>query len=228
MNRDATIVQVALFLIVIAIVGVVILKQQNKNTAQITSNTPPHITPVLEGQASSITTGNDSNHDSLVDTGSESNIALSWEQQNHTTPVALLHSPYMALVKQYFAFIASEDYRSACALLAGGKCDNSPALLENFSKEFQKMQKGYEYINIKDYDFVAPSGKHVVCVKYSYRYKDDPRPGLISEIMAFYVKKLGGNLKITDRVCEKKYKDGRWLRDCPIEANKKFCVGLVK
>lgn len=68
------------------------------------------------------------------------------------------------------------------------------------------MTNGYEYVAVKDYGIVAPSGKNVVCVKYSYRYKDDTADGLISEVMAFYTQMVDGVLRITDRVCEKKYK----------------------
>ena len=46
--------------------------------------------------------------------------------------------------------------------------------------------------------------------------------------MSFYLDEVNGDLKITDRVCEKKYKEGRGLRDCPIEANAEFCEGWVK
>jgi hypothetical protein len=66
---------------------------------------------------------------------------------------------------------------------------------------------GYEYINVKDLGFKSPSGKDVVCVKYSYRYADDNDPRLVSEVMSFYVDRVNGDLKITDRVCEKKYKE---------------------
>ena len=71
------------------------------------------------------------------------------------------------------------------------------------------MENGYEYVAVKDYGFVAPSGKEVVCVKYSYRYTNDPNPGLVSEVMAFYLQPFNGEMKIANRVCEKKYKEGR-------------------
>lgn len=46
MNRDSTIIQVALFLIVIAILGVAILKQQNDNDTP--STTKDTIVPIQE------------------------------------------------------------------------------------------------------------------------------------------------------------------------------------
>jgi hypothetical protein len=140
-----------------------------------------------------------------------------------------LSSDNLNVVKQYFRAIAEKNYTEACSVVSGNKCNASkPSAVENFSTEFKKFINGYEYISIKDYGFTAPSGKDIVCVKYSYRYKDDPQPGLVSEVMSFYIDDVGGELKITDRVCEKKYKDGRGLRDCPIQANAEFCEGWVK
>lgn len=72
----------------------------------------------------------------------------------------------------------------------------------------------------------APSGKDVVCVKYQYTLIDDSNPTPVSEILSYYIQENESwNLRITDRVCEKKYKEGWGVRDCPIEANAKFCVG---
>lgn len=230
MNRDSTIVQVAILLIIIAIVGVAILKNQNKNPE---ATTQQHITPV---QAGGWSERDQENNTKTTSTGDESNTGSTntWTQENTTTTTDTpltenINSSYTKIVKQYFAAIAQEDYIAACDLVAWGKCNASrPISVENFSREFQKMMHGYEYVNIKDYGFLAPSGKRVVCVKYTYRYKDDPRPWLVSEIMSFYLDKVWGTTKITDRVCEKKYKAWRGLRDCPIEANKDFCIGLVK
>jgi len=231
MNRDSTVVQVAIFLIIIAIIGIAILKQQNKNIETITTETQQHITPILEGEEGNQTNkeinteieNTNTSGSTETDTGTKTHI------NTHLPPAENINSSYTKVVKQYFAAIATKDYLSACAIIAWGKCNASrPSSVENFSREFQKMPNGYEYVNIKDYGFIAPSGKHVVCVKYSYRYKNDPRPWLVSEVMSFYIDKVWWDLKITDRVCEKKYKDGRGLRDCPIKANKNFCVGLVK
>jgi hypothetical protein len=140
-----------------------------------------------------------------------------------------LESDNINIVKQYFRYIAEKDYGGACSLIAWSKCDGTkPVAVANFSREFEKFANGYEYTNVRDFGLTAPSGKDVVCVKYSYRYKDDPQPWLVSEVMSFYVNKVGSELKITDRVCEKKYKDGRWVRDCPIQAAADFCEGLVR
>ena len=79
--------------------------------------------------------------------------------------------------------------------------------MELFSQEHQKYVNGYEYTNVKDLGFKSPSGKDVVCVKYSYRLQNDADPRLVSEILSFYVDTVGGQFKITDRVCEKKYKE---------------------
>lgn len=95
-------------------------------------------------------------------------------------------------MKQYFAYIANKEYDGACDLVAGTKCNTSnPIALETFSKEFEKMTNGYEYVAVKDYGIVAPSGKNVICVKNSYRYKDDTTDGLISEVMAYYTQTIG-------------------------------------
>ncbi len=140
-----------------------------------------------------------------------------------------LNSPNTSLIKQYFAFIAAKNYDGACDLLAGTKCNTTnPIGLETFSTEFNKMTNGYEYVAVKDYGTIAPSGKNVVCVKYTYRYKDDTADGLISEVMSFYTQTINGVLMITDRVCEKKYKAGRGLRECPVQAAVEFCEGKIK
>lgn len=76
-----------------------------------------------------------------------------------------------------------------------------------------------------DRGITAPSGKDVVCVKYQYTLIDDSNPTPVSEILSYYVQENeSGNLRITDRVCEKKYKEGWGVRDCPIEPNARFCV----
>jgi hypothetical protein len=47
----------------------------------------------------------------------------------------------------------------------------------------------------------------VVCVKYQYTLIDDANPDPVSEILSYYVQEENGSLRITDRVCEKKYKE---------------------
>ena len=119
MNRDATVVQVAIFLIVIAIIGVAILKQQNKNPAGITTETQQHITPVLEGEEGETPplpqrqdTNSVSGDTTNEDTGSKTHI------ETHLPPAENINSSYTKLIKQYFAAIATKDYLSACDLIA--------------------------------------------------------------------------------------------------------------
>ena len=215
MNRDATIVQVAILLIIIAIIGVAILQQQRKPLPGDEANTK--ITAIQEAD-------NDNMWDSVDEGNTTGEVA--------TPPskiVELENSARRNLVKQYFAYVANRDYKGACSVMSLAKCNASkPAAVAGFSREFEKFANGYEYVNIKDYGFIAPSGKQIVCVKYSYRYKDDPNPGLVSEVLSFYLNDVWGETKIVNRVCEKKYKDGRGLRDCPIEAAAEFCEGRVK
>ncbi len=228
MNRDSTIIQVALFLIVIAILGVAILRQPNPKEAE--RGDDEQIVPIQEGEApadddGSTTNGQQQNSWSTAHTILSGQVVTN----SGTQYTERLNSPSASLVKQYFAYIAAKEYDSACDLVAGTKCNGSnPIALETFSKEFEKLTNGYEYVAVKDYGIVAPSGKNVVCVKYSYRYNDDPQGGLISEVMAFYTQTISGLLRITDRVCEKKYKAGRWVRDCPVVAAKEFCEGKIK
>ncbi len=224
MNRDSTIIQVALFLIVIAILGVAILKQQTADP----KDKKDTITPVKEAEMD-----DDDDEDVLVIPVSWTTIVLSGTVTGTASGsgklTERLNSPNASLVKQYFAYIANNEYDGACDLVAGTKCNTSnPIGLETFSQEFEKMTNGYEYVAVKDYGIVAPSGKNVVCVKYSYRYKDDTADGLISEVMSFYTQMVDGVLKITDRVCEKKYKAWRWIRDCPVQPAVEFCEGNIK
>lgn len=216
MNRDATIVQAAILLIIIAIVGVAILKQQSQQD----ENDAPTI-PVVAIQEAQVSSGSATSWTDSIPSAIVDKIV--------DTSVEQLNSPHANLVKKYFAHIAKKDYVWACDIIAGGKCNASrPESVANFSREFGKLTNGYEYVNVKDYGTIAPSGKHVVCVKYSYRYNEDPNPGLVSEVLSFYTDSVGGTLKVTDRVCEKKYKEWRGLRDCPILAAAEFCEGKVK
>ena len=133
------------------------------------------------------------------------------------------------LVKQYFAAMEAKNFTLACSSVSTDRCRaTNPRSVDLFAREYQSFVNGYEYINVKDLGFKSPSGKDVVCVKYSFRYKDDFDPRLVSEIMSFYVDEENGNLKITDRVCEKKYKEWSGNRACPIEPNARYCVGNIK
>lgn len=219
MNRDTTIIQVAILFIVIAILWVAIFNKQQGNIWTINTNDETTTKTVIVQQ---INEGN-------TDTGETANVVVnSWSVITNSY-TERMNSPRTNIVKQYFAFIANKQYEAACELMANGKCASiRPWAVQNFTREFEKLKNWYEYTNIKDYGIQAPSWKDVVCVKYSYRYKDDPNPQLISEVVSFYTQEINGELQITDRVCEKKYKDWTWVRPCPIEPNARFCEGKVR
>lgn len=221
MNRDTTIIQVAILFIIIAILWVAIFNKQLWATQPIEDNTTKTVIvqPIHEWAAETILLSNTWNV--LVTSWVNSVVTNSYTER--------MNSPRTNLVKQYFAAIANKEYEKACSLMSNAKCANiRPWAVENFTIEFDKLKNGYEYINIKDYDITAPSGKEIVCVKYSYRYKDDPNPQLISEILSFYTQQISWQLRISDRVCEKKYKEWSWIRPCPIEPYARFCQGKIR
>lgn len=138
----------------------------------------------------------------------------------------------MDVVKAYFAALSQWSYASACSYLSPTQCtptnENSVA---SFSKEYKKLRKWYEFLSIKDFGIMSPSGKDVVCVKYAYTYKDDVNPKQVWEILSFYVEPSvvdPNRLQISARVCEKKYKDGLWERPCPVQAAQLYCTELMK
>lgn len=211
MNRDSSIIQVAVLLIIIAVLGVAILQKQS-----------PWTTPARDWW--SVQTGNQ------VETQKDERLAT-WTVSDSadSDEVADENSRHANLIKQYFLHLANKEYTQACTILSPAKCaSNRPAAVELFQNEFEKLANWYEYLAVRDFWMTAPSGKHVTCVKYAYRYLDDANPGLISEIMSFYTDTVDGRLVITDRVCEKKYKEWWWVRPCPIQANQEFCEGKIK
>jgi len=215
MNRDSTIIQVAILFIVIAIIGIAIFqKQQGDETTTPTKETKTIVVQQVAEWTADVKTG-------------ANTIVNQWAGVVNSY-VEKVNSTKANIVKQYFWAIANKDYEKACGQLANWKCADRPGAVQNFSREFAKLKNWYEYVSVKDYWIKAPSGKDVVCVKYSYRYKDDPNPQLISEVLSFYTQSRDGQTVITDRVCEKKYKDWSGIRPCPIEPNAKFCVGKVK
>lgn len=202
MNRDTTIIQIAVLLIVIAIIGLVIADRPSSDSDKNIEPTP--VIEWIQWQSWSV----DGSQDDLT-----------------ALPQLIENSERSRLVKRYFQAIANEDYTLACTLLSTGKCAESrPGAVANFSREFSKFERGYEFVDIMDWWITAPSGKNVVCVKYQYTLIDDANPDPVSEILSYYVQEENGSLRITDRVCEKKYKEWRWVRDCPIEPNARFCV----
>jgi hypothetical protein len=217
MNRDTTIIQVAILMIAMAILGVAIFRQQDnaKNTT-IKGVTPLKVQEQIVWDLWPV---------SIPWTWSVASWAVQWN-----TRLVERENPDRAnLVKQYFAHIQAKEYKEACGLMSPWKCTPiREAAVEAFSTEFKKYTNGYEYISVKDYGFQSPSGKDIVCVKYAYRLKDDSNPWLISEVMSFYIEEDVGKRVITDRVCEKKYKDGTGNRPCPVKATKDFCVGKIK
>lgn len=220
MNRDTTIIQIAVLMVAIGVLGIAIYRQQtgsnlkedvvSKNTiVQEKSwkddlNKPKEIAPIKK----------------IEDPSTDKVIPKNVEKEN---------SPLTNLVKQYFAHLQGREYKEACTLMSTSKCVSTKAsAVESFSQEHLKYVNGYEYISVKDFDIQSPSWKDIVCVKYAYRYKGDTKPWLISEVMSFYIEEDVGKYLIADRVCEKKYKEGAGVRPCPIEARQNFCIGKIK
>ena len=215
MRKDLTIIQIGIFLILIAGVWIAIFQRQQTPqqtqwwttlvVQQVAEGTTPTIDTTLEVEAA-------------VDTVVVPELLTD-----------LGETPNKTLVANYFNAIESWDYTQACWYLSDGKCaERQPGAVEQFSQEFAKLIDGYSYLNIKDLWIVAPSGKEIVCVKYTYRYEDDTFDSPISEIYSYYIAQEDWIDVITDRVCEKKYKDWRGVRPCPIQANAEFCEGNIR
>lgn len=228
MQRDSTVIQAAILLIIIAILGVAILKKQQPavllpqttiHRQANTSNTSSGVAVFSGSTVSDTNTGA-----KTVSTGAKSSTG--------TTKIPLVNNPdssQIRLVQNYFNALATKDFVTACGYLSPAKCAPSRAsAVESFSQEYLKLANGYEYLAIKDFGLTAPSGKDIVCVKYSYTYLEDTRPKQVSEVLSFYTTTINGKLYITDRVCEKKYKDGWGIRPCPIQATQNFCLGNIK
>jgi hypothetical protein len=223
MNRDTTIIQVAVLMIALAILGIAIRRQQAPSSV---STTPVQI---KEQQTNPTLTGENAWWTLLVSWTIQWTGTIVTSPTPNSRPVELQDSPRANLVKQYFAHVQAKEFKEACGLLSSGKCSAiRQAAVDAFSQEFLKLTNGYEYISVKDFWYQSPSGKDVVCVKYSYRYKDDSNPGLISEIMSYYIEEDVGKFVISDRVCEKKYKDWSGERPCPVQATQDFCVGKIR
>lgn len=219
MNRDTTIIQVAILMIALAILGIAIWRQQNPDTPA-----PAPVAPLKVQEQT---------RDTLIVSGTvetTGSTTISWTVTQKPTILQERENPDRAnLVKQYFAHIQAKEFKEACGLMSTSKCSAvRQAAVDAFSQEFLKLKNWYEYISVKDFWFQSPSGKDVVCVKYSYRYKDDTNPWLISEVMSYYIEEDVGKWVISDRVCEKKYKEGSGNRPCPVQATQNFCVGKIK
>lgn len=220
MNRDTSIIQATVLVLIIAVLGVAIRDKQQPNLLRTES-----VNEQAEQQDQPKTRNTDSVSGVVfTETGDDTVVTVP------TPPQELVDSPHANLIKQYFLDLANNDYTSACGRLSPAKCTPvQEVAVANFSQEHKKLSNGYEYVSVKDFGLTSPSGKHVTCVKYSYRYIDDTNPQLISEVLSFYTDTMeDGSLKITDRVCEKKYKDGSGERPCPIQAKQVFCEGKIK
>lgn len=224
MQRDSTVIQAAVLLIIIAILGVAILKKQQPNATLPTTTIHKQTNSSTVSSGVKVTSGTN-----VFGTGTTTGSVTTGATNKPKPLVDNPTSKQSLLVKAYFTALASKDYVTACGLLAPAKCAPTRATaVESFSQEYLKLVNGYEYLAVRDYGFKAPSGKDVVCVKYSYTYKEDTRPKQVSEILSFYTTEIKDKLFITDRVCEKKYKDGGGTRPCPIQATQNFCLGKIK
>ena len=219
MNRDTTIIQVTILVIALAILWVAIWRQQQPEISTRQTQTTPTPIQLQEEQRNPVilTISGDLVLDNNTSSPRRPQLVENENQDKAN------------LVKAYFAHMQAREFQQACALMAPGKCAAiRPAAVEAFSQEFRKFAHGYEYINVRDYGIKSPSGKDVVCVKYSYRYINDTNPWLISEILSFYIEEDVGKRVITDRVCEKKYKEGVGVTRCPIQALQNFCVDKIR
>lgn len=224
MQRDSTVIQAAILLIIIAILGVAILKKQQPNVALPTTIIHQQTNSNATTSGVKVTSGTN-----VFGTGTAKGTVTTGTNTKPKPLVDNPDSPQAQLVKNYFTALEIKDFVTACGLLSSAKCaPTRPSAVANFSTEYLKLVNGYEYLAVKDYGFKSPSGKDIVCVKYSYSYKEDTRPAQISEVYSYYTATVNGRLAITDRVCEKKYKDGGGTRPCPIQATQNFCLGKIK
>lgn len=228
MNRDSTVIQAAILLIIIAILGVAIVKKQQAAQSEFPTD-PVVITEPINDPLAGTDDTPTLPDDGLGGTLPTDITVTGAEQPQPKSLTEQLNSDKANLVRGYFKSLGEQDYTAACDLMSSAKCSSiRPAAVASFSREYEKLVNWYEYLSIKDFGITAPSGKDVVCVKYAYRYIDDINQQPISEVLSFYVDTIDGSLKITDRVCEKKYKEWSGVRPCPIEANQTFCTGLIK
>ncbi len=150
-------------------------------------------------------------------------------------PTAPVHTPAqyvgksndaLGTVKAFFYAYNSGDFENACRLLGTAKCNpESPYAIKRLSQEYNKMVNGYE-----NWNFWIPEGTEdfhsdVVCVKYSYHYKDDVKAKRVHERLSFYVRRDdNGNDRIYSRVCEKKFAQDSGDMPCPILSKRDFCL----
>lgn len=225
-KNDNLIIQIAVAMIIIALLGLIMIKASERDRIRpLPATTAQPIAVKIQQWA--VWDNTFQNADQIAQ---QDNVVADQQAANIVPRlVENVNSDQTNLVKSYFAGMEAKNYAQACAAVSPDRCRaTNPTSVELFSREHQKLTNWYEYVNVKDLGFKSPSGKDVVCVKYSYRYKDDADPRLVSEILSFYVDTVDGQYKITDRVCEKKYKEWSGNRPCPIEPNARYCVGNVK
>lgn len=201
MNRNDTVLQLAILLVIVAILGVALLKHNDTNSwwTRDTQST----TSLSTGDIVAVVTGS-----------------------QVKTPA--LPTPQVTLVTQYFEALQGKNYKEACSLLTRDRCSpRNQAAVDLFAVEHQKYIDGFEAVYIKDAAQKSSVGNDIVCVKYSYRLKADGNPRKVWEILAYYVTQVDNSYRIASRVCEKKYKDGYGETNCPLIAPVTYCRQLI-
>jgi hypothetical protein len=201
MNRNDTVLQLAILLVIIAILGVALLKHNDTSSWWSWDS---------KAKDASVT----------IDT-----VAVAtWTQ----VKTATLPTPQVELVTQYFEALQGKNYKEACSLLTRDRCSpRNQAAVDLFAVEHQKYIDGFEAVYIKDANQKSWLWNDIVCVKYSYRLKADGNPKKVWEILAYYVSKVDNSYRIASRVCEKKYKDGYGETRCPLIAPVTYCRQVI-
>lgn len=197
MNRNDTVLQLAILLVIIAILWIAILKHSDSNVFWWDTNEKISIetTPILQ----------------------------TWLEQK-----SIITSPQVSLVTQYFEALQAENYQEACSLLTRDRCSpRNQAAVDLFAVEHQKYVDWFEAVYIKDAQQKSVSNNDIVCVKYSYRLKNDGNPRKVWEILAYYVTQIDNTYRIASRVCEKKYKEWYGETNCPLIAPISYCRELI-
>lgn len=116
MNRDSTIIQVAILFIIIAIIGIAIFQKQVVDTSASGNANGDQVKTVVvqqiaEGAANTGQQGQQAGQP-VTETGANTIV----QEANGLTNryVELVNSPRANVVKQYFMDIANQDYEAAC------------------------------------------------------------------------------------------------------------------
>jgi|GEM_PF-1949023 hypothetical protein len=149
------------------------------------------------------------------------------EEFTHT-PATFPNKAHEALetVQRFFTAYNAQNFETACRLLDPAKCNpESPYAVARLSQEYNKMVDGYENWNFWLAENTDNFHSDVVCVKYSYQYKDDIKNKQVHERLSFYVRRdENGNDRIYNRVCEKKFAQDAGDMPCPILSRRDFCL----